>query len=324
MRLYIYKCERCDFKLDLVCASSTTSNDETPMTTQISKKIQHFISDQYELTSFYYRKVEKDHYACDWCQKLLSVSGGITYANISKYGSYEEVFFHESCLINMPTIIPKHHFHSSHPLYIRREKKDDNHRHYCNACKGEVRGLGAYSCENCKFYLHVDCATLQPSLKLDVHDHHLTYFRKRSYHGALPCKRCNRRIKDDESEIDIFYACVQCDFILHFSCASIPFSIKHEYHRHQLKLNHSFIEDVSGDDECYCDICEKERKPKDSVYCCVKCTFVAHIGCALNKFMDHGSTSGLVDSKDSIMKALEKEDIQSTNANLSTHLKVSR
>ncbi|XVF57054.1 hypothetical protein PTKIN_Ptkin06aG0172500 [Pterospermum kingtungense] len=139
--------------------------------------------------------------------------------------------------------------------------------------------------------------------------------------GALPCERCDMRVEAGGSQIAIFYACVQCDFILHFRCASIPFGIKHDYHTHQLKLNHSFIENVSADDEYYCDICEKERNPKDSVYCCEKCTFVAHIGCALHKFMDHGSISSLVDSEAWIMKPLEQEDTQNTKGNFSTHLK---
>ncbi|XVF57059.1 hypothetical protein PTKIN_Ptkin06aG0173000 [Pterospermum kingtungense] len=110
---------------------------------------------------------------------------------------------------------------------------------------------------------------------------------------------CNKKIPDGGSKEGVFFACGQCDFILHFRCASIPFSIKHKYHRHELTFIDSFIEDES--DEYYCDICENERKPQDHVYCCKKCRFVAHIGCALNimiKFVDaqysHGSTSTLV------------------------------
>ncbi|XVF57060.1 hypothetical protein PTKIN_Ptkin06aG0173100 [Pterospermum kingtungense] len=313
-RGYFYKCLHCDFNLDLICASQTTTHDETlaQRSNPSYKKAHHFIH-SHELTPFYYRKVGKDHSRCDWCEKLiLSVSGGI-----SSYGCFycgfndRDVFFHESCLINIPTIISKHHFHPSHPLYIRIE--GFNHFPVCNACKGQIQGVATYSCENCQFYLHVHCGKLQPSLKLDVHEHHLAYFRVKDYSDTLLCKKCNERIDDDDDDKElvesIFYACVQCDFILHFSCTSIPFGIEHEYHRHELKLNHSFIEDVS--DEYYCDICEKERRPKESVYCCEKCTFAAHIGCALNKFIDT-----------QLMKPMEQEETKNKNANFPSHLKI--
>ncbi|XVF57087.1 hypothetical protein PTKIN_Ptkin06aG0175800 [Pterospermum kingtungense] len=302
----MYECHLCDdFKLDLICASSASNDHETP----IQKKIEHFCH-WHVLTPLYYRKVGKDRYACDWCKKLLSVSG-ISYGCLDFQCSYNEVFFHESCLINMPTIISKHHFHPSHPLYIRTLNNNT-----CNACKGrlgyENRG---YSCEKCNFYLHLSCVTLEPSLKLEGHEHDLTYFRKKGYTGTLPCTMCNKMIGDGiASEESVFYACVKCDFNLHFSCTSIPISTKHKYHGHELILTKSSLEDDS--DEHHCDICEKERKPKDLVYFCKQCDYVAHIGCALNKFIDvqfdHGWTSSLVDTK----KVTEQDDTTSFPAHL--------
>ncbi|XP_022719700.1 uncharacterized protein LOC111277538 [Durio zibethinus] len=304
-RRCIYRCKDCDFNLDLLCASSTT-NDETPheeweRSYHRYKTIEHF-SHVDKLNLFNYRKVGKDEYICRWCEKLLS---GMSYGCFL-FCTSEEVFFHESCLINMPTIISKHHFHPSHPLYLR----DLPGSLICNACGDELKSkkTNGYSCTKCIFHLHVTCATFQPSLKHELHEHHLTYFKIKHYFGSLQCKKCNEMIRLNESE-SAFYRCVECDFNLHLRCASLPFTAKHEYHRHELMLVHSFIED--GSNEYYCDICEKERKPKHHVYCCKKCKFVAHIGCVLHKSIDtefeHGSTSSLVDSKASIGKVTEQE-----------------
>ncbi|KAE8691902.1 hypothetical protein F3Y22_tig00110865pilonHSYRG00417 [Hibiscus syriacus] len=75
-----------------------------------------------------------------------------------------------------------------------------------------------------------------------------------------------------------------------------------------------FLEDYS--DHSYCDICEEERNAYDPVYCCNKCTFNAHIGCALNEIKDK-PTSNLVGDKDSTGKLMEKDEINERNANFS-------
>ncbi|KAE8714643.1 hypothetical protein F3Y22_tig00110195pilonHSYRG00308 [Hibiscus syriacus] len=86
-----------------------------------------------------------------------------------------------------------------------------------------------------------------------------------------------------------------------------------------------FLEDYS--DQYYCDVCEEERKPRDLVYCCNKCTFVVHIECALNEIKDDAnsddeSTCSLVGDKDSIGKLKEKYEINERNVNMSTHFEI--
>ncbi|XVE62712.1 hypothetical protein DITRI_Ditri06bG0141700 [Diplodiscus trichospermus] len=283
-RSWTYECGDCHFRLDLICASSSDANDQTSMeesqrSNQSSRKIKHF-SHGHDLTPFYYRKGGKDHCSCVCCEKLLLGSSYGCFSHI--YCKKREVFFHESCLINMPTKISQHHFHPSHPLLLYPAYYYSVPR--CNACNGRLVHESTYGCEDCKLYLHVYCSTLQPSLKSELHDHGLTYFRIKGYDGDLQCKICNKEICDDGSNEGVFYACVQCHFYLHLRC-SIPFKTKHEYHRHELTFTNSVVEDYSI--EYYCDICEEERNPQHHVYYCNKCSFVAHIECALkNKFVD--------------------------------------
>ncbi|MBA0873919.1 hypothetical protein Goshw_009195 [Gossypium schwendimanii] len=180
----------------------------------------------------------------------------------------------------------------------------------------------AFTCEICKFWLHPECALIShPS-----HSQHRLQLIYEDKHCC--CNGCSGLSRN------WLYRCQRCDFNLDLSCASsttIPTPIdkeinhfchhhtltqfnyrkssaKHEYHRHELILTDFFVEDFS--DQYYCDICEQERVPQHPVYCCKKCRFVAHIGCALTEIKDdHGSASSLVGGKGtSIGKLMEQDE----------------
>ncbi|KAA3472567.1 Armadillo [Gossypium australe] len=134
-----------------------------------------------------------------------------------------------------------------------------------------------YVCEKCIFCLDFDCSKLSPSLKLDCHHHHLTFFKYFSWADVDPelqnsyCKACGNHC--DGASV---YRCVQCDISLHLKSV-VPSSATHKYHRHSLTMIELIKEDDS--EKYYCDVCENERNPKDPVYYCQSCTFIAHIQC---------------------------------------------
>ncbi|KAB1995968.1 hypothetical protein ES319_D13G197500v1 [Gossypium barbadense] len=291
-RNWLYRCQRCDFNLDLSCASSTT------IPTPIDKEINHFCH-HHTLTQFNYRKVSKYHPSCFWCVKLLS---GICYVCLQCDSL--RLCIHESCLINMPTVITEHPFHPSHPLYIIASSESVR----CFACTSYHTMI--YSCKKCRFHFCVHCTNLKPSLKHELHQHHLTLFPIiKSHRINEPCKKCDISIYlNPLDEIKLFYRCLECDSSFHFRGLIHESSAKHEYHRHELILTDFFVEDFS--DQYYCDICEQERVPQHPVYCCKKSRFVAHIGCALTEIKDyHGSASSLVGGKGtSIGKLMEQDE----------------
>ncbi|KAA3472571.1 Armadillo [Gossypium australe] len=131
----------------------------------------------------------------------------------------------------------------------------------------------------CSFSLDFDCAKLSPSLKLDFHHHLLTFFKDFNDYGKEGqdsyCKVCGKHC-DDAS----VYRCVQCHFNLHLKCV-VPSSATHKYHIHSLTMMELIKEDDS--EKYYCDVCENERNPKDPVYYCQSCTFIAHIQCVLDQ-----------------------------------------
>ncbi|XP_017978219.1 PREDICTED: uncharacterized protein LOC108662397 [Theobroma cacao] len=282
-----YYCKDCDFSLEYSCAFPI-NDEKNRLNDETSKKI-GLLSNS--LTLFNYRRVKKYEYICSWCEMHLS---GMSYGCLEN-GVY--IWFHESCLINIPSINP---FHPSHPLSLLNIRFDNG---LCNACNLPIWEFGkAYCCRKCEFHLHVHCAKLQPSLKVELHEHDLTFFRIKATATHL-CKICGFNF-DSIGKESPFYRCVQCNFNYHFYCLKIPYSTSHKYHRHDLKLMDSFVEDDFK--EYYCDICEEERKPKHCGYCCRKCKFVAHIECALNKVvdmkLDQSSTSNLLDSEASTSK----------------------
>ncbi|KAK6285020.1 hypothetical protein POUND7_003972 [Theobroma cacao] len=223
------------------------------------------------------------------------------------YGFRDEIFFHYSCLNNMPNVL-KHPFHPSHHLHLRSSYLGIR---LCKACNKLMKEWEkSYFCPKCTFHLHVLCARLQPSLKVELDEHDLTYFQITSYDTTFLCKKCNSNCGAGYKE-SVFYRCVQCNFNYHFSCLGILSSTTHKYHRHDLMLIDSFIEDDSK--EYYFDICEEERKPKHYVYCCKECEFVAHIECALNKVVDIKLAHGLLDNK---------EEIEQRNPKVPTHLSI--
>ncbi|TYJ01983.1 hypothetical protein E1A91_A13G193200v1 [Gossypium mustelinum] len=219
----------------------------------------------------------------------------------------------------MPTVITEHPFHSSHPLYIIASSESVR----CFACTYYHKMI--YSCKKCRFHLCVHCTNLKPSLKHELHQHHLTLFPiLKSHRINEPCKKCDNIwiYLNPLDEIKFFYRCLECDSSFHFRCLIHESSAKHEYHRHELILTDFFVEDFS--DQYYCDICEQERVPQHPVYCCKKCRFVAHIGCALTKIKDdHGSTSSLVGGKGTSIGKLMEQAERNAESKVACFLEIS-
>lgn len=89
-----------------------------------------------------------------------------------------------------------------------------------------------------------------------------------------PCKECG-----DPCDSTPFFHCTHCKSNLHLRCGPLTKTIKSKYHVDPLDLADQYAEDNSG--EYYCDLCEKRRDPRDCVYVCSKCNFVAHLSCMM-------------------------------------------
>ncbi|KAH1083772.1 hypothetical protein J1N35_023533 [Gossypium stocksii] len=270
---YMYRCSSCDFRLDLTCGSSISGQlpkDQEPLRFKDGKKktiIHHSHGDV--LSFFKYRKLREEDYDCFWCEKHLQPSDVC-------YGcSFCNFYLHQLCSDKIPRTL-SHSFHPNHPLRLACTYENPK----CNVCsKWCSTSTPLYVCEMCSFSLDFDCAKLSPSLKLDCHHHLLTFFKDFNQKGEEGqdsyCKACGKHC--DGASV---YRCVQCHFSLHLKCV-VPSSATHKYHRHSLTMMELIKEDDS--EKYYCDVCEDERNPKDPVYYCQSCTFIAHIQCVLDQ-----------------------------------------
>ncbi|KAF8018900.1 hypothetical protein BT93_H3711 [Corymbia citriodora subsp. variegata] len=265
---YGYSCQMCDFSIHQTCASRTLSY----LKEGEGVKVQ-FPFHEHELKLHYHRG---DIAICSVCDGFISVKA-LAYRCISQGCKFE---LHTSCARLQSNM--EHPSHSLHPLSLGF--KPSSVDSICRSCDTRIRGLFAFSCGECRFHLHVDCAQIRLTLKHPLHEEHdLFYFEGKTYAHTNAeggpyneCRACRR-----SCPIDLF-RCVQCDFSLHYDCSQLPLTIKSERHWDPLVLRESYIEEIYT--RHYCEICEKRRDPKKWIYFCetYNCELVAHVECALS------------------------------------------
>ncbi|KAL4348153.1 hypothetical protein GQ457_17G001680 [Hibiscus cannabinus] len=193
----------------------------------------------------------------------------------------------------------KHEYHGHNlRLTFSGDIEDDRQ------CDGCVRPISApfYGCDECKFFLHKDCAELPREKRHPFHKHLLMLtnsyidvdytLKHPSHEHALflahnfptKCSGCRYEISRD----DLAYRCMKhCGFTLDLECVTKPLTAWYKYDRHPLTLTCS---DDSSPSQHYCDLCENERDPNDWFYYCVDCDNSLHSKCALRdpRFMKLG------------------------------------
>ncbi|XVF06432.1 hypothetical protein REPUB_Repub06bG0047600 [Reevesia pubescens] len=279
-----YHCGTCLIDVDLACVSSTQGDQVQIPEGRVRKRTRHF-SHGLPLNLFKYRKTTQQYELdCNWCDKRLS---GMSFGcfNGGPYGC--KFFLHEACISKISKRL-QHPFHPPHYLYVQYCERD--YGFSCKACKRPIDAFMLttyYACHVCRFYLHISCARLRPTLKHKCHKHDLTYFTRSTecfFIKSFNCNACGLDCNARKNKEGAFYRCVQCDFDIHFKCLPAPAVAKHRYHRHFLVLHHGITEDDSG--QYYCDICETERNPKHHIYYCKKCTYIAHVECVLKEMQE--------------------------------------
>ncbi|KAF7851827.1 hypothetical protein BT93_L2601 [Corymbia citriodora subsp. variegata] len=258
---FIFRCERCRFKLDVECALMPSTIPEGTQT-------KYFPGHGHPLQL---HQINEDA-TVRWCSVCKNRCVDATYEC-----SLCESFVHESC--TELTSIISHPFHLDHRLQLRI--KD---RFTCGACLKESSGF-TYDCCSCPFSLHVGCANLKPKIQFDAHEHNLCFFD--SLYVKAKCNACSTEIvpcsgkknkEEMESKVEVI-RCVRCNYNRHLLCGPLPCTIKSKNHNHDIQLEDKFLEDNSG--IYYCDACERTRSPIECVYRCTqpRCPYVAHFDC---------------------------------------------
>jgi len=256
-----YHCEICDFNVDLYCARYPP-----PEVIDISETHHH------KLTLF--KKGIKFDCGASKC-------GEVMYG--FPYKCHEcDLAFHVDCVWNPPEAKNpsevNHSHHALHPLKLHIGQPLDYSDGKCRLCAQKICDRLFYHCSACNFSLDMCCLLNPPSqyvMDLKVHAHELT-FRPRL--DSFTCNAC--RLSGDRNP----YICVQCDFMIHQECFSLPRLININRHDHRVSRT-----SVLGVVNSVCGVCRRKVDWTWGGYSCQRCPhYVVHSKCATREDVWNG------------------------------------
>ncbi|CAH8272710.1 unnamed protein product [Arabidopsis lyrata] len=253
-----YRCDICDFEVDLYCAKYPP-----PDVMDISETHHH------KLTLWL-----RNRFDCDECGNF-----GYGFSYLCRECDLD---FHVDCLWNPseakhPSEV-NHTYHLLHPLKLYTGKRPDYSDGKCRLCERKIEDRLFYHCSACNFSLDMRCVLKPPPqfvLDLKVHAHQLI-FRPRL--DSFTCNACG--LSGDRSP----YICVQCDFMIHQQCLALPRLIN--INRHDHRVSRTFVLGVVNS---VCGVCRQKVDWTWGGYSCLRCPgYVVHSKCATRKDVWNG------------------------------------
>lgn len=234
-RRLIYHCTECEFTLDPACA-----RNPPPLIVYHPKGHEHLLTLMPRLIFFTCNACgmvgDRSPYVCPQCDFMI----------------------HKDC-IYLPRVINinRHHHRVSRTYFLGLRNW------VCGVCRLKIDGkYGAYSCLKCPQYaVHSRCATredvwdgeeleYEPEEEMEdvepfkvvgknlinhfTHEEHNLGFKEGGGGGGEESMRCRACVLP--IDLDSFYSCVDCDFILHEVCANLPRKKRHVLHNSPLTL----------------------------------------------------------------------------------------
>nr|AAC18924.1 hypothetical protein [Arabidopsis thaliana] len=177
-----------------------------------------------------------------------------------------DFILHETC-----ADAPRRKVHPLHPHPLKLIFYEDNCFH-CKACWRTSTAFG-YRCinHNCKYMIDIVCASTAEPFDYQGHRHPL--FLSLDPKEKPMCHIC-RSTKDKK-----VLNCIECDFIVCFECATLPYMIRYKHDEHYLTFCHG---DEASDSD-WCELCEGKLAigGKEGFYECKDCCTTLHINCLL-------------------------------------------
>ncbi|CAN6861349.1 unnamed protein product [Brassica oleracea] len=256
-----YRCDMCDFDLDLHCAKH-----------QPPDVIDNFETHPHKLILL------KERTEFDCSAKCGKAPGGLPYKCDEC-----DVAFHVDCVWHPATDHPtevNHPYHSLHPLKLLTGQPPDYSDGKCRLCGRKVDKELFYHCSSCNFTLDMPCVLNPPQKSLvdpKAHDHQLTLLPRLD---SFTCNACG--LKGDRSP----YACFDCGFMIHQDCLDLPRVININRHDHRVSRT-----SVLGDDamNSVCGVCRDKVDWTCGGFSCQRCPgYVVHSECATRKDVWNG------------------------------------
>ncbi|KAL0746292.1 hypothetical protein Bca101_028294 [Brassica carinata] len=248
-----YRCDMCDFDLDLHCAKH-----------QPPDVIDNFETHPHKLILL------KERTEFDCSAECGKTSGGLPYKCDEC-----DVAFHVDCVWHPATDHPtevNHSYHSLHPLKLLTGEPPEYSDGTCRLCGTESDKELFYHCSSCNFTLDMPCVLNPPQKSLvdpKVHDHQLTLLPRLD---SFTCNACG--LKGDRSP----YACFDCGFMIHQDCLGLPRVISINRHDHRVSRT-SVLGDAAMNSVC--GVCRKKVDWTCGGFSCKRCPgYVFHSKCA--------------------------------------------
>ncbi|GKU97087.1 hypothetical protein SLEP1_g10268 [Rubroshorea leprosula] len=307
---FFYRCDSCDFDLDLRCAM------HPQFVAQEFQKLQHFSHD-HPLILVEDIEIQTKEKFCSGCMEPM-------YKSSPFYCCPNCIFhLHKKCA-ELPLKI-HHHNHWKHPLMLLAKPPPHQEKCSCNLCSKSCKEGFVYYCSICELgfkpadpilqtiiaethehplIIHIDCTSLRRTIKIIRHPHRLYHIY--SFQDEEAGKREYNICHDDINLGYGRYCYSDCKYFAHVNCAIDedlledeksklsddlttispafqeikPGEIKHFSHKHNLILSDDRVEDGQSCEGCM-------RSISTSFYYCEQCNFFL-CNCCVHKLPRKG------------------------------------
>ncbi|XP_070667775.1 uncharacterized protein [Malus domestica] len=271
-----YYCYKCNFCIDLKCASKWQNDGHEHSFTNIRKPIE-FTCDVCRCFLYERRTLRcgAHVHTLQFSTKLVSCSGcGARDKNFCFRCSRKGCDF-ELCIPCIKLPLTVRFKYDDHPLKLNYASvKNEIDEYFCDICEGKRDSKHwFYSCPDCDFECHPYCIRGSACV---LHINRNEVARQDDQDEGITCNGCTLPIIRGES----YRSCTEqeidkpCNFSLHINCAKLPQKMLIPLHEHELTLRPTApICDVFK-----CDVCESLSQGFS--YRCEHCNFDLDLYCS--------------------------------------------
>ncbi|CAH2078662.1 unnamed protein product [Thlaspi arvense] len=190
-----------------------------------------------------------------------------------------DFILHEACA-NAPR--KKQHALCARPLTLKVGNMKYSDDFFCNACCRLSCGFlyEGYKEEIC-FELDFRCASVSEPFQYEGHKHPLFLALTPEEEKSAICQVCQE--EGDEYNDRGKLACIDCNYIICFRCATLPYKARYKHDEHFLIFRKK---EIYRTRQGWCDICESKivYSRKGGFYSCDDyCSTTVHVDCLLGK-----------------------------------------
>ncbi|GLU11019.1 hypothetical protein SLE2022_277910 [Rubroshorea leprosula] len=257
---FFYRCNLCDFDLDLRCVL------HPQFVAREFQKLQHF-SHGHPLILVEDTEFQTKGEVCPGCREPMYKSSPFYSCPNCRF------LLHKKCA-ELPLKI-NHPNHRKHPLMLLAKPPPHQEKCSCNLCSNSWKEGFVYYCSICEFGFKA-ADPISPTIIAETHEHRLILC---SGTISFVCEACGNHGSR------VCFTCAECSLIVHTGCTSLPRTIKIVRHPHRLSHIYFFQDkEEAGNREC--NICHDEINLGYGSYYCADCKDFAHVNCALDDLLE--------------------------------------